>query len=95
MISKIDREAIVLDFLIRNRKLAYPLDELQVSTNINDLNHKELIKFKDIECRIVNEVYYYMYVPFEVRLKETLHELVEDNKIKMTTIDGITKYSAL
>jgi len=95
MKNKIDREVIVLDFLMRNRKLAYTIDELQVSTNMNDLKHEELIKFKDIDCRIVNEVYYYMYVPFEIQLKKELEQLVKDNKIKSITIDEVTKYSAL
>jgi len=95
MINKIDREVIVLDFLIRNKELGYIIDELQVSTNINNLKHEELIKFEDIDYRIVNGVYYYMYVPAEVQFKESLERLVKDGKIKSNVIDGITKYSAL
>jgi len=55
----------------------------------------QILNFKDIDCRIVDKVYYYMYVPFEIQLKEELEQLVKNNKIKSTIVNGITKYSAL
>jgi len=94
-INKIDREVLVLDFLMRNKEYAYDIDEIQKSTNIGDMEHEEIIEFKDVECRTINDMFYYKYVPFETQVKEVVEQLVKDNEIKLTTINGVTKYSIL
>ena len=97
-INKIDEEVIVLDFLIRNQtneEYAFDIDEIRRGTNIETLKHKNIIKIKDVDCRIVNKKIYYYYKTFKVQVQEVIDELVKDGKLKSATVNGVIKYSAI
>lgn len=94
---KLEENAEVVNFLMKNRKLAYDIDELRDILKIPGLADEQLQKERDIEWIYIETYkrFFYMYKPVEIQFKESLDWLVKEGKIKEEIIYGVKKYSTI
>ena len=93
-ITKVEENLKIETFLKENKEFGYNIEEISKETDIQNLNHEMLLEIKDIECRIVKGIYYYIYKPQKQQFQETLDKLEKEGKIKVEIRDEIKYYEA-
>lgn len=95
-LNDIEEEAIILDFLIRNKTkitYAFDLDDISKGTGIKNLTHARLSKIENVEYVELYGKIFYTYMSIEEKFQRALDRLVKKGKIKEEIKDGTKLYS--